>query len=318
MLCVARNMSTAFHPQSDGQTERVNQVLEIYLRTFVNYNQDNWQEMLDMAEFCYNNTWHSSINCSPFWANYGYHPNFQVAMAKIDDVRNPSVKEGVERIHDIQTELYQHLHTAAAEMKKYADRHRMDPGEIEVGSRVFLSAANIQTTRPSKKLDHKNLGPYKVLERIGELNYRLELPHGVRLHDVFHVALLHKEHPNTFPGRHMTPPLPVITDMEQHFHVQMILQMRCRYGNISYLVRWLGYDCDNDTWVKDIDLEDCIYLDEFIENNKSKYQEILNQQHTFQHRRVKKSHRPITTSPEEEARLSKRPRRGVMSEPPVM
>jgi hypothetical protein len=78
-LCkIHSNKSTVFHPQSDGQTERVNQVLEQYLRIFCDYQQDNWHELLPLAEFAYNNAKHASTQVSPFFANYGRHPRFSV------------------------------------------------------------------------------------------------------------------------------------------------------------------------------------------------------------------------------------------------
>ena len=78
MMDLKQRLSTAFHPQTDGQTERMNQTLEQYLRIYCNYQQDNWSSLLSLAEFSYNNAYQSTIKCSPFYANYGYHPTFNL------------------------------------------------------------------------------------------------------------------------------------------------------------------------------------------------------------------------------------------------
>src|SRR5271163_4842055 len=102
-LCKTRsNKSTAFHPQSVGQTERVNQVLEQYLRIFCDYQQDNWHELLPLAEFAYNNAKHASTQVSPFLANYGRHPRFSVKVTEPNESKNPSAEDLVERLARIQ------------------------------------------------------------------------------------------------------------------------------------------------------------------------------------------------------------------------
>jgi hypothetical protein len=299
LLGIERNLSTAFHPQSDGQTERVNQVLETYLRLYVNYNQDNWAEMLDMAEFCYNNTWHSATQCTPFFSNIGRNPNFHIATTPIESAKNPAVKEGVERIHAIQTELTEHLQHAAAEMKKYADRHRLDPEPFEVGSRVFLSSENIKTIRPSNKLDFKHFGPYTILQRIGQLCYQLDLPKDMKIHNVFHVNLLTRERMNTFEGRHIDPPPAIITDMEAHYEVEEIHAMKVNRGRIFYLVKWLGYDIQHNQWVKEEDVADCQEIvNEFINKNRTRVSGVINEQSTFLERRAApKKGTPYTRPP---------------------
>jgi hypothetical protein len=87
------NLSSAYHPQTDGQTEWLNQVLEQYLRCFINYHQDNWVDLLPVAEFAYNNTFQESIHQTPFFANYGYHPRFDslnLSLAKKSDCARSS------------------------------------------------------------------------------------------------------------------------------------------------------------------------------------------------------------------------------------
>src|SRR5213079_1188157 len=97
-LDLKQRLSTSFHPQTDGQTERMNQTVEQYLRIYCNYHQDNWSELLSLAEFSYNNTQHTSIGCSPFYANYGYNPRFEVDTRQFDKYPVPAAKEMADRI----------------------------------------------------------------------------------------------------------------------------------------------------------------------------------------------------------------------------
>ena len=84
-LVISWNLSTAFHPQMDGQTERANATLEHYLRVYCNYQQDNWEKLLPIAEFCYNNTQTGTTKITPFFANYGYHPEFMLDLGTRND-----------------------------------------------------------------------------------------------------------------------------------------------------------------------------------------------------------------------------------------
>ena len=93
--------STAYHPQTDGQTERTNQTLEAYLRSYINYKQDDWADFLPIAEFAYNNSVHSATTVSPFFANYGYHP--RLTMALDTEVPSPEAHDfakSISELHD--------------------------------------------------------------------------------------------------------------------------------------------------------------------------------------------------------------------------
>src|SRR5262249_13298676 len=106
LLDVRPNLSTAFHPQSDGQTERVNQTLEQYLRVFCDYQQDNWQDLLSRAEFAYNNAVHASTGHSPFFANYGYHPIApSTIMSHTTNSSNPSAEELAKSLSQLHQQL---------------------------------------------------------------------------------------------------------------------------------------------------------------------------------------------------------------------
>ncbi|MCU1415826.1 MAG: hypothetical protein JWN80_3166, partial [Microbacteriaceae bacterium] len=99
-LGIEQSLSTAFHPETDGQTERVNQVLEQYLRLYVSYDQSDWVRLLPLAEFAYNNTPHSSTTLSPFFANKGYNPTGEVAIDQITDHNYIVTAEEIATVHE--------------------------------------------------------------------------------------------------------------------------------------------------------------------------------------------------------------------------
>ena len=138
-LGISRKLSSSYHPQTDGQTERTNQTLEQYLHCFINYQQDDWMDFLHMAEFAYNNSIHSSTGFTPFFANTGYHPRrMMLECPKVS--KNPTVKDRLEKLKEIQTNLSHNLLHAQAKYKKVADKHRLDSSledpKFKVGNRV--------------------------------------------------------------------------------------------------------------------------------------------------------------------------------------
>jgi hypothetical protein len=213
-LCkIKHNKSTSFHPQSDGQTERVNQVLEQYLRIFCDYQQDNWLELLPLAEFSYNNAQHTSTLMSPFFANYEVNPCFSLQVSSATDPsQNPAAEDLVDRLKMIHQQLKENLAVAQAKYKEFHDVHVKETPPFAVGNLVWLSRKNITTTCPSTKLDYKRLGPFKILEAVGEskMAFKLNLPPRMKIHPVFHATLLDHPHANTIPGRTQPPP-PAVT-----------------------------------------------------------------------------------------------------------
>ena len=142
-LGVEGNRSTAFHPQSDSQTERVNQTLEQYLRIYCDYHQDDWAQLLPLAEFIYNNTQNASTRVSPFFANYGYHPRCTVTVAA--GCANPAAEGFADKLKAVNEELALQLKTAQERYKSQFDRHTTPTPPFTVGDKVWLSRRNIKT-----------------------------------------------------------------------------------------------------------------------------------------------------------------------------
>jgi hypothetical protein len=240
-LDVKQNLSTAFHPQTDGQTERTNATLEQYLRCFINYQQDDWSTLLPMAEFCYNNTVHSSTNQTPFYALHGYHPRFHVDVPRVS-ASTPLAHERLQLIKNTQEDLQFHIATAQESQAQYYNQNKLPQPDYQPGDLVWLLRRNIKTTRPSDKLDVKRLGPYKIVEAVNTRAFRLELPSAMmRTHPVFHVSLLEPYLGNTIPGRTAPPPPPIEVEGELEYEVERIVDSRLFRRQLQYRVIWKGY-----------------------------------------------------------------------------
>jgi len=159
-LGIERRLSTAFHSQTDGQTERMNSTLEQYLRACVNYQQDDWNELLQMAEFAYNNGYQESIKDTPFFANCGTNPEYQALGHLIQG--ETTLPEDMSQLHGtLQAEMTE----AQLRHQEYYDAQRKPDPNLQQGDVVWLLPRNIRTTRPCKKLDYKKIGRFKILAR---------------------------------------------------------------------------------------------------------------------------------------------------------
>jgi hypothetical protein len=181
--------STAYHPQTDGQTERVNQCMEMFLRCAVHDTPTQWRRWLPAAEFWYNSSHHASLNCSPFKALFGREPNLGAMSLWLSDASPTSDLEWEQHTQ----RLRHHLSVAQERFKRKADRHRTER-EFTVGESVLLKlqpyTQSTVANRPCRKLAYKYFGPFPVEHRIGTLAYRLTLPENSKIHPVFHVSQL--------------------------------------------------------------------------------------------------------------------------------
>jgi hypothetical protein len=248
------NMSTAYHPQTDGQTERTHRTLEQILRGYVHPLHDDWATWLPIAEFAYNSQYHSSTHASPFYANYGFHPTAPSALT-LPSSTSPTAVSYFEHLRDIQVSIARELELEKAQQAEQANRHRRDL-KFQIGDQVRLSTQHLTLyDQPSPKLRHRFLGPFTVISTIppncsDPVAYKLQLPSSMsRIHPVFHVSRLlpwTPSPPDEFPDRHIPDqPLPAAADFVTDAYVlDQILDVCIKkdpnfpHPNLLFLVHW--------------------------------------------------------------------------------
>jgi hypothetical protein len=246
-------LSTAAHPETDGQTEIVNQYMAQRLRPYVDYYQDDWSEWLPMVDFAAACLPHESTGVSPLFAECGYEPRLSIDWTQAKEPE--SVKERinredadkfVERMQGIWDMIRGTISQAQEHQKRQADRHRREI-DFDVGDYVWVTTKEWKTGRPNKKLDSQMEGPYKILERVGNA-YRLDLPASIKVHPVIAANRLRKAASDPVPGQHPDPPPPIEVNGENEWEVERILASRLyRQRTLQYKAKWVGYDIDP-TW----------------------------------------------------------------------
>jgi len=267
ILKIKRKLSTAFHPQTDGQTERQNQTLEQYLRQYCSFHQDDWASLLSHAEFAYNNSDHASLGCSPFFALYGFHPRIDIDVeSDVPGGEVPAAAERAKQVTAMREELAQQLRRAVEyQAVWYNKRHA--PMHFATGQWVLLSSKNISQARPSRKLADRFLGPFEIEGPVGHQAYKLKLPDTMRIHPVFHVSLLepYRLRPGEDPAQHEPP---VLVEDEEEYEVEEVLSERRIRGKTQYLVSWKGWSPAYNQWVDREDLHAPELVQRFVEEEK--------------------------------------------------
>nr|MDZ8005329.1 RNase H-like domain-containing protein [Nostoc sp. DedSLP05] len=249
---VTFNMSSAYHPQTDGQTEIVNKCLEGYLRMYTGDKQCRWMKWLHLAEYWYNTTYHTAIKMSPFKALYGYDPPSPRDWISTD-IRVAAAGDVIEETLETMRSLKENLQMAVNRMKQQADQHRTER-TFEVGDMVFVRLQPYKQTTlkiaGKQKLHPKFYGPYKIRQKISDVAYALDIPNRGRLHDVFHVSCLKKQ---VGQGSSTQTEIP-ITDEEGRFVLEpeCILEIASRQlrnrTTTRYKVKWKGMPPEDATW----------------------------------------------------------------------
>lgn len=265
-------LSTAWHPQTDGGPERINQEIQTYLRAHVCYSQRDWGNLLPAAQLALNSRENAAIQTTPFFLEHGYHPEpIQVREAPAQNrpthQREKDAKKLVERLQEATEFAQAALAAAQARSEEAANKRRSAPERYAVGDLVWLNIGNYRSPRPSKKLDwlHRK---YRVTKVLGSHNVELDV--GSRIWPRFHVDLLRRASSDPLPGQVTVDPQPAPLrneDDELEFEVEDILcaqTQRLGRGVIRRaLVRWRGYTQLN--WEPVENLQDVEALDRFEE-----------------------------------------------------
>jgi hypothetical protein len=243
-LGIDQQLSTAYHPKSQGQVESNNKWLEMYLCIFSTYWQDDWADFVHTAEFVYNNHHHPSIGMTPFYANYGYHPVY-TDRAGLDQMLETPMR--IQHIHEVQACCQLVMEKAQQVYKRYADCHRQDLS-FAVGDQVWLESYSLSTDTPSKKLAAKRLGLYEVQRLVGPASYQLNIPVTWKVHNVFHAGLLSQTKDDTIPGR-VLEPAPVVCMQDKELWVIDQFVNSCWFqGKFQLKVQWEDQMEEQDDW----------------------------------------------------------------------
>jgi hypothetical protein len=201
-------MSSAYHPQSDGQTEVLNKVVELFLRCFTFNNPKSWSKVLSWAEYWYNTAFQTSIGMTPFKALYGRDPPYLTKYeAQVTDP--PALQEELMERDKILQQLKCNLDRAQQYMKKQVDKHRRDV-TFQVGDLVLVKLQPYRqqsvALRKNQKLGMRYFGPFEIISCVGTVAYKLKLPDNAKIHPVFHVSQL-KPFKGASPGQYLPLPL---------------------------------------------------------------------------------------------------------------
>ena len=234
-------LSTAYHPQTDGETERVNQELETYLRLFTSNKPEEWPKLLPMAEFAHNSATHSVTQRTPFSLMMGYEPRAYPPLGK---TFLPNLESRLSNLSTAREDA-QAAHKLAQQKMKERITSRYTPWKV--GDKVWLETTNLHMNGP-KKLQMRRTGPFEVEEVISRTVFHLRIPPQWKIHPVFHASLLttYKETPEHGPNFLRLPP--DLIDGKEEYEVEAVLGHRGKPGCCTFLIRWKGYSAAEDTW----------------------------------------------------------------------
>jgi len=253
-LGIKHKLSTAYHPQTDGQSENMVKTVSTVLRT-LNENYKDWAKILPAVEFAINNSKNASTGFSPFFLCYGEEvPTPPTINMKLLVKSNPN-QSSVDFANRTQVAIEQARHSllkAQEKQKYYADQHRQHI-EFEPGQQVLISTKNLPLKGP-RRLAPKWFGPVTILQKLSPVTYQVALPEEwKRRYPVFHIEKLKLfERNNKFPGRTDSRPPPDLEQGPDVYNVESILDRReTRYGRgvkIEYYIKWEGYPLHEATW----------------------------------------------------------------------
>ena len=245
-LQIKQNISTAYHPQTDGQSERTNQFLETYLRFYCEEKQDDWHKWLPFAEFAHNQWPNATTQKTPFELIMGYTPKLEWNLLPS---QVPAVEERLEKLEETRQEAFRNILKAQSILRiKRKGSKRFKP--YQEGDQVWIEGTNLKTLYPTAKLGPKRYGPFKILKQMSPAVYQVEIPKHWKIHNVFHVNLITPYKETELHRPNFTRPPPDLVDGEEEYEVEKIIDMKQmgRRRKTYYLVKWKGYPTSDNSW----------------------------------------------------------------------
>ncbi|KAJ0920389.1 putative nucleotidyltransferase, Ribonuclease H [Helianthus annuus] len=241
-------MSSAYHPQSDGQTEVLNRCLEGYLRSMCMDAPLTWVKWIPLAQWWYNTTWHSAIKMSPYEALFGVKPNLHIPYIP-GDTPIAAVEELHRNREAMIQRLKKNLEAARNIMKQLSDNHRIDR-EFQVGDWVYVKlhpfAQQSLKTHHNRKLSPKYFGPFLVIKKVGKVAYKLDLPPTAQIHHTFHVSLLKKAQGSLIPTADLPQGPRFVLQPRAVLDRQLV--KRGNKAAMKVLIHWEGLPMTDASW----------------------------------------------------------------------
>ena len=241
-LGITPKLSTAHHPQMDGQTEVMNWEVQQYLRLFCAKEQDRWSEWLGLAQFAINNCQHSSMKFSPFQLTRTYTPCMGVEHWA---VKVPAAEEFTDRL----SHAYDNLVKAHSHILTQTNRSHSDALAYAIRDQVWLSTDNLHLPHTSQKLSERWLGPYSITKLVGTNTVELHLPCSMCIHPVINISHV-KPYCKRLPGQPVTAPGPsnITEDHKEEYEVEYIVDLHYKGKHLEYLAHWKGWSETDRTW----------------------------------------------------------------------
>ncbi len=240
-LGISHNLSTAFHPQTDGLSERKNQWVEQYLRLITSMDPKGWVDWIALATAVHNNQTNVTTRLSPNQILLGYNPilNVEESLRTTNDLVEMRSKA-----------MNQNRRNAIWALNRSSNQSGPPPSQYKSGQQVWLDATHLKLPHQKAKLTPKRLGPFKIIQEISPVAYRLALPANWRIHDVFHASLLNPYHKTEAHGPNFTHPPPDLIEGEEEYEVERIVAHRTfgRSKSLQYLIKWKGYPESDNSW----------------------------------------------------------------------